>query len=181
MCNTLNYSELKSIISILLLISFTVPFGGSYILLQYQKRQVKKEIKERIISGIDKNDLVVFKLSKKESETELLWEHSGEFEYRGEMYDIVHSEEKGDTIFYWCWWDYKETKLNKQLDNLVAQAMGHNPGIQANTKSIATFLFSLFIPKTVEWDAFTRFQYAAQPPANSLYSSIKISPPIPPP
>ena len=133
------------------------------------------------MSGIDKNDLVFLKFSKKESESELLWEHSCEFEYKGEMYDIVHSEEKGDTIFYWCWWDHDETILNRQLDNLATQAMGHNPGIQANTKSIATFLFSLFIPKTVEWDAFTRFQYAAQPPANSLYSSIKISPPIPPP
>ncbi len=177
----MGYYELKSIISILLLISFTIPFGGSYILLQYQKRQVKKEIKERIISGIDKNDLVFLKLSKKESESELLWEHSGEFEYNGEMYDIVHAEETGDTFFYWCWWDHKETKLNKQLDNLVTQAMGDNIGIQANAKCIATFLFSLFTLKTDAWDAFTESRYAPRTPANSFYSSIKISPPIPPP
>lgn len=172
---------MKSIISILLLISFTVPFGGSYILLQYQKLQIKKEIKEHIISGIDKNELVFLKLSKTESENELLWEHSGEFEYKGEMYDIVHSEEKGDTIFYWCWWDHDETRLNKQLNDLVNQTMGHNPGIQANTKRIATFFLSLFTPETVERDTFTQFQYILHPQANSFYSSVKISPPVPPP
>ncbi|MBI4810716.1 MAG: hypothetical protein HY800_04610 [Ignavibacteriales bacterium] len=165
----------------MLIISFSVPFGGSYILLQYQKLRIKKEIKHRIISGIDKNELVFFKFSKTESEKELLWEHSKEFEYKGEMYDVVESEEKGDTICYWCWWDHEETSLNKRLNILLARAMEQNPQQQEKARRVAIFLQSLFSPNTIDWNAFFLFCFTIQNPTNFFYSSVNISPPIPPP
>ena len=106
--------------SILLLICFVAPLATTYLILQYQKMQVKKEVKSSIIAGLDRNQLALVKLTEEESKTQLYWEHPTEFEYEGRMYDIVEKEVKGDTIFYWCWIDNEETKLNAQLENLVA-------------------------------------------------------------
>lgn len=42
-----------------------------------------------------------------------------EFEFNNQMYDIVDKVISKDSVQYWCWWDFKETKLNKQLDELL--------------------------------------------------------------
>ena len=85
---------------------------------------IKKSIKRKMIAGIDKEELVLLKFTKMEAERDLRWEHSKEFEYRGEMYDIVERTSKGDSIFYWCWWDHEETQLNLALSDLAEKALG---------------------------------------------------------
>ncbi len=76
-----------------------------------------------MIAGLDQEELVLLKFSKEETQSELRWEHSKEFEYKGQMYDIVSKEIKEDSIFYRCWWDHEETLLNKKLTKLVAKAL----------------------------------------------------------
>lgn len=104
-----------------------LPFAGSYYWLQHQKKHIKKEIKAQIVKGIDREELVLLCFSKNEANNKLRWKHSKEFEYNNEMYDVVEKEEKGSFIYYWCWWDHEETKLNKQLQKLIAIALGNNP------------------------------------------------------
>lgn len=104
---------LKKLTGIFLLAIMLVPFTGTYFWLQYQKKIIRKEVKTKIINKIDRKELVMFIFTKEETETKLRWEHSKEFEYLGQMYDIVESNTNGDTITYWCWHDHKETKLNK--------------------------------------------------------------------
>ena len=175
------FAKLKIIISILLILSLAVPFGGSFILLQFQKQLIKKEIKNRIISGIDRNDLVILKFTKTESESKLKWKESKEFEYNGEMYDVVESEFSGDTITYWCWWDREETRLNRQLNDLADRAAEQNTWNEENLRRITTFLQSLYSPSRFDFDAFANFRFAPRPTLNYFYSSICIPPPIPPP
>ncbi len=172
---------MKTISSILLILSLAVPFGGSFIVLQFQKQLIKKEIKNRIISGMDRNDLVVLKFTKSESENKLKWEESKEFEYGGEMYDVVESESNGDTITYWCWLDRAETKLNRQLNDLSARAAEQNPWNKENLRRITTFLQSLYSPSRFDLDEFAKFRFAPRFTINSFYSSICRPPPIPPP
>lgn len=85
---------------------------------------VKKNIKRKMIAGIDKEELVLLKFTKAEAERELEWEHSKEFEYKREMYDIVESQTTSDSVLYWCWWDYEETNLNLALSDLVEKNLG---------------------------------------------------------
>lgn len=84
-----------------------------------------------MIAGIDCKELVTFKFSKADTDNKLNWKHSKEFEYRGEWYDIVYTDTlPGDSLQYWLFWDHEETKLNKQLVALVANAINQDPTTQ---------------------------------------------------
>lgn len=172
---------MKIIISILLIFSFVIPFGGSYIILQFQKQIIKKEIKQKIIKGIDKNELVILRFKKDETFYKLKWEDSKEFEYEGEMYDIVECTEANDTITYWCWLDHAETKLNKQFDALINKNTEQNPLNQENIKRVTRFLNALYSQKIFEFKCYYEKQIFTKLIETSFYKSLSIPPPIPPP
>lgn len=165
-----------------MLFCLVAPIIGTYCWLQYKIAIVKKVIEWRILEGIDKGELVLLKFTKAASQTELRWEHSGEFEYKGQMYDIIETEIKGDTIYYWCWWDIEETKLKKQLTELAIHTIDYVGQNTAHQKRLINFYKSLFHPATVKWKFLlssskrkANFQYSFH------YSSLSFPPPIPPP
>ncbi|MFQ3598711.1 MAG: hypothetical protein SNJ55_08730 [Chloroherpetonaceae bacterium] len=118
---------LRATTALLVLVALFTPFSATYLWLHIQKRLVKKEVKAKLIAGIDKSELVHFTFSQSQIETDLRWEHSKEFEYKGEMYDIVETQIIGDSIHYVCWHDRAETKLNRRLQALIAQATSGTP------------------------------------------------------
>jgi hypothetical protein len=167
---------------ILLFLCFVAPLASTFIFLSIQKKQVKKEIKWKIIAGIEKEELVLLKFTEAEKLTQLKWKHSKEFEYKGEMYDIVETSIKGDTIYYWCWWDFEETKLNKQLDNLVSLAFGNNPKKQENQQRLQQFFKSLYFSESIEKHSIACFHLnKLHYNYSEFYQTIVYSPPIPPP
>lgn len=172
---------MRKIAAIILFACLTVPYLGT-VWLHYQKSVVRKEIKRQMIAGIDKEELVLLRFSIKESKNNLRWEHSDEFEYDGEMFDVVQSEMKGDSIFYRCWLDRKETKLNKQLDNIVTQAMECNQQHKEQQKRLANFFkeFSHTIAFNRNTDLHLT-EKSAELFLLSSYTSITFSPPDPPP
>lgn len=129
---------------ILLLICLVAPFVTSYYWLTHKKKLVKKEIKKQMIAGMDKSELILLKFTQTEITTKLDWKHSKEFEYNGQMFDIVEQETVGDSTSYLCWLDRSETKLNKQLRELVAIALGNNPQNQNQQKQFTLFIKSLY-------------------------------------
>jgi len=173
---------LKKIISILLLLVLTAPVAGTYLWLQLKKQVIKKEIKWKMIDGIDRNELVLLSFTVKESETLLRWKHAREFEFRGEMYDIAEVITKGDSVFYYCWWDHEETALNIKLNSLVAHAAGKSTQSQDKVKQVIQFFKSLY---------FNEFRIDDAPPQTTCISKnfhytfiVKTSgnsPPAPPP
>lgn len=113
--------------AILLLAVFLFPFAARYTGIKYQVYHTKKKIKRQMIAGIDRSELVVMKFSKAEADGKLNWKHSKEFELGGEWYDIVYTDTLAeDSLQYWLFWDYEETKLNKELAKLVAEAFSHD-------------------------------------------------------
>jgi len=173
---------LKKITSILLLLCLTLPFAGTVSWLNYQKKKVKRQIKHEIIAGIDKSELIQFTFTKTQVEEELNWKHSKEFEYKNSMYDIVEADTVSNTITYWCWWDYKETKLNKQLSKLLAQFLGNDTQNKETKTHFAQFLQSLFHTPLDEWKTNikpTRTKHKS----NYLiaYTSLHFPPTTPPP
>ncbi|MFZ2055368.1 MAG: hypothetical protein WAU81_14365 [Candidatus Aminicenantales bacterium] len=143
---------------------------------------VKKEVKKYIVQGIENDNLVVLRFSKEETETLLQWENSREFEYNGQMYDVVQTWTVGDTVYYRCWWDREETKLNRRLRELAARALGKAPKIGQQSDPWSSSPKVLFCAGTNERKIMTPalFPQPSWAFADS-YSSIVIQPPKPPP
>ncbi|HAQ38574.1 MAG TPA: hypothetical protein DCQ58_08705 [Saprospirales bacterium] len=151
-------------------------------LLYYQKKQVKRAVKWKMIADIDKDELVLLKLSKNEQLTQLHWEHAREFSYKGEMYDIVYSKKTTDSSYYWCWWDHEETKLNKQLKNLVRQVFSHNPLKKDRENKLLNFYKNLYFPPQLIISSLANeFLNTSNNYTITLYSVCPNPPPKPPP
>ncbi|MCC6720869.1 MAG: hypothetical protein IT243_01600 [Bacteroidia bacterium] len=135
-----------------------------------------------MIEGISKSELVLLKFTLPQTQSSLNWEHSKEFEYNGQMYDVVEKKFKGDTIYYWCWADNKETKLNKQLDKLLLHALGCNTNNKENQKRLSNFYKSLFFEK---FSIITQFYPPNKNKQKSIcfinYISLSSQPKVPPP
>lgn len=165
-----------------MILFFIAPLATTYVFLNFQKLQVKKEVKRKILAGIKKNELVLLKFTENEIKNQLNWKHPKEFEYKGEMYDVIETQTFGDTTYYWLWCDNKETFLNKQLDQLVSIVLGNNPKNQENQKRLLVFLKSLFFSDldnniTIYFnECNNNFHFISE-----FYPSFSISPPFPPP
>ena len=173
----------RKVAGILLFFCLAVPLAATLTFLYYQKKQVRKEVKRQIIAGIDQEDLVLLKFTQAAAHTLLKWEHAEEFEYNDQMYDVVSLDVRGDTIYYWCWWDNAENKLNKQLDELLAYALGTDtPQQEEQQKRLTNFYTSLFCESLPERDILTACKTARVTiPYTVAYSTVFFPPPFPPP
>ena len=145
---------------------------------------LKREIKWKMIAEMDHDELVLLKFSKEDIKTKLRWEHSKEFEYDGEMYDIVDTEIKGDSIFYRCWWDYEETALNKKLKKLVASAFDKDQTNRDSQNDLYTYFRSFFFSELVEWKAIPIENIESVYRTSlhkEIFKSLRLAPPTPPP
>lgn len=111
--------NLKKLITIALLFCLVFAIPTAYVLVELERQTIHHEVKERMEKGIDKQDLVLLQFSVEDAHKVLQWKHSKEFEYRNRMYDVVEKRIEKDSVFYWCWKDDKESKLNQKLDGLV--------------------------------------------------------------
>lgn len=160
------------------------PVATIYTFLQYEKSALRREIKWKMIAGMDHKELVLLTFTKEETKTKLRWEHSKEFEYNGQMYDIVSQEIKGDSIFYRCWWDHEETQLNKNLKKLVASAFNQDEDNRETQKGLYFYLWSFFSPPVFDWQAapFHKMEVVYEDSIHlNIFNAIGISPPTPPP
>jgi hypothetical protein len=129
---------------LLLLLFFVLPIATSYLYLQQEKYRVKKTVKRMIINGMEEEKLIAFTFSSRDSAEILRWKHSREFEYQGQMYDIVRYQYLGDSTQYICWHDREESFLNDQIANLLPAVFGHNPGTKQAKSKLAHFYTGLF-------------------------------------
>ncbi len=171
----------RKVVGIVLLFCLVTPVAATLTFLQLQKKQIKREVKWKMIAGLDKEELFLLKFTEEESQTELRWEHSKEFEYKGEMYDIVEKSIEGDTIYYWCWWDHEETNLNKQLDGLLANVLGNNPLRQEKKRQLADFFKKLFYESQENQSVISTTQKLKHIFYPEDFASIYHTPPVPPP
>lgn len=174
----------KRLIAISLLFILFAPVVTIFLYLQYEKKLVRREVKWKMIAGLDQEELVLLKFSKEQTKNELRWEHSKEFEYNEQMYDIVSTEIKGDSIFYRCWWDHEETALNKRLKKLVVNVFDKNESRQDAHLNLHVYLWSFFYQEALEWEMIPGhtillvYQDLIHP---KYFTSLEISPPTPPP
>lgn len=135
-----------------------------------------------MIAGIDKSELVLLKFSKSEIASKLKWKHSKEFEFNSQMYDIVDKVISKDSIQYWCWWDYKETKLNKQLDELLVGVFQHDSKSKEKQDLLFKFYKSVYFQPVFSWSPLkqndiTKISYGY----NNRYQGLFVFSEVPPP
>lgn len=140
-------------IATILLLTFILPVVLLFSWHQVKLYEIKHSLKWELAEALDPAELVLIKLTKAEADSQLEWEHDHEFEYLGEMYDVVKKETHTDTLFFYCWWDKKETKLNKKLEHLSALVFQHNPDKQKNEQRILQYYKSLFVHSRRNWKA----------------------------
>ncbi len=137
-----------------------------------------------MIAGLKNSELVELKFSNEQLETEVQWEHSKEFEYRGQMYDVVSRNIVGDSTQFFCWWDYEETELNKKLTSLVQLAMGQRQNNKSSNQQnqLRLFMSILFYSNPFEWKAFfTGTENIKTLSINYFWKDVNTSEPSPPP
>lgn len=134
--------ELKSTLAIFLLAALSAPALLVITYLRVEEQALEATVKERSREG---GELTRLAITKTESHM-LRWEHSREFEYRGQMYDIIHSYQQGDTTFYECWADHEETRLKKEMQRLLVQENANTPLHNERDRRLFDFLKSLIVP-----------------------------------
>ena len=77
--------------------------------------------------------------------TDLRWEHDREFEYRGQMYDIISSEVKGDTTYFYAYWDKLESIINHKLNELITLHLGGEADEKDESQLVVSLLKALYI------------------------------------
>ncbi|PKR82202.1 hypothetical protein CW751_02400 [Brumimicrobium salinarum] len=175
---------MRQFIPIIFVLALTLPFVGVYGWLKFEKSAVKKSVKHRLMEGIPKEELVQFTFALKDTATLLDWKHGKEFEYRGEMYDIVTRNYKVDSVVYDLWWDHEETALNKKLATLTNQLLNRNPDEQSRRNYLAHIQKTMYnevnsiivqplSPLSLKSTTFTEL--------TNLYRSISLQPISPPP
>ena len=113
-----------------------------------QLKKLKKSVKKTITEHIDKTLLIRLSFNKDQI-TKLKWEHSKEFKYNSNMYDIVHKEIKSDSIIYWCWLDNDEANLEKSLNILIAKAIGEDQNTNPNKDTFKQLIKKTFLNQAV--------------------------------
>jgi hypothetical protein len=173
---------LKTSVVIFLLACLLLPFSGSYLFFHFKKGRIKNEIIVKIEAGLQEKDLIILGFTKEEIETRLDWKHSREFEFNGRMYDIVRQSQAGDSVFYTCYQDHKETRLNAEKEKLIARALGQDPFQKKQTERIKNFFNTVFSQDAFSWKPCliqpSTFHYSLLVFHYSLFAQ---APPYPPP
>jgi hypothetical protein len=119
------------------MVLFIAPFYGTYLYLSLQQKIIQEAVQRKLEEGIPSNELVKLTFSTSEINKVLRWEHDKEFEFKGQMYDVVEVTDVGDSLQYLCWWDKAETATKKNKQKLL-----HARIDTSNSEKLIPFTFS---------------------------------------
>jgi hypothetical protein len=107
------------------------------------EHKYKKEIKQLIKAGVPEKDLVRFKFHIsiiKNVTHDFSWVKKNEFRYKNEMYDIVKTEFNGDSVYYKCIHDFKESNLFSDFDKYLIDLLKSDSGKKNEFLSLFNYL-----------------------------------------
>lgn len=122
--------------ALLLLGCFILPLFATYAWLRFERKCIKREVKQEILGKIALKDCSRFEFTYQQ-EVNLDWEHSAEFSIKGQKYDVILKKKtaSGTTIYY-CWKDVKESAIDKEITSVVNDFLGGNPAKDKQHKSV---------------------------------------------
>ncbi len=130
---------MKKAISILILGLMLYNILGYYFVYLGMIIQAKAEMKEKIDDSDYEKELItmVFDVSNGVIlDKGIDFKNEDEFEYKGEMYDVVSSETKGGFVYFYCINDKNEESVRASLEKHVAY---HFSTDAASQKRVNTF------------------------------------------
>lgn len=136
---------MKAPIAIILLALLTLPFGGTYLFLEMEK--VKAKHHAAIVIAGEKNpvEMVHLAFTEDQMKTDLRWEHDREFEYKDQMYDIISREVKGDTTYFYAYWDKLESLINHKLNELITLHLGGGTDEKDESQLVVSLFKALYL------------------------------------
>ncbi len=120
---------MKKVLSISLLLIFLFQMTGYFFVFKIQQREIRKEFKRLLQTGIAEDKLVVIefdKNSKFAKSEEIKFIESHEILYHNTFYDIVRKEILGSVTRYFCIADHDETILFARLNRIMKDEMNKN-------------------------------------------------------
>ena len=141
----------------------------------------KIEVQSKISNGISSSETVILKFSLTESTTLLKWEHSKEFEYHNQMFDVVEAIVVGDSVVYLCYPDTKETRIKNQISDITNSLIGNNQKQTEKEKMLDRFFKNLFFKDILNYTYFEKWTQSY--PLDGIEKPVLFctSPPKPPP
>ncbi|MDZ7680496.1 MAG: hypothetical protein U5J63_02010 [Fodinibius sp.] len=171
---------MKRVLSILLVLVVSFNFLGAGFVYNIWLYSIKSSVKEQL-KGQYEEEPTIIKLSKDAEYPSLKWHESEEFEYRGQMYDVIKKEDHGNTTWYYCYWDKAETKLLNHLAEYVSGYLQQHPREQKNRTLLSTYLDKLFLLSNFELALPGAAAVAIADIGNLDISSIFLDVDLPPP
>ncbi len=143
----------KQIITVLMLILIVSHGTIQLFILKVFQAQHRKEITQSIDKGNIKEELILFKFNKDEFEkgiNYIEWAEEGEFIIDGEMYDVVKSEVKADSIYLYCLHDNEESILYSTVMEIFNKLIGDEAANSGNLTSINNLFSEFYFSKAHE-------------------------------
>lgn len=140
------FVSMKIFIPVLLFFMVIQSFGH-LLVFKVQQSQVRREIKQQIKAGVAEKDLVLLKIPKAfEENSNSVFQriHSKEFRYKGNMYDIIRQRDHGDTTWYYCIADVKESGLFASLESRIRFEMTHNAERKEQSEQVLRLLTGFY-------------------------------------
>jgi hypothetical protein len=127
--------------------------AGHFFVFKILQHETRRQIKQQIKAGVPETELVLLKIPKDlEEKNNAAFQriHEREFRYDGNMYDILRQKAHGDTTWYYCIADEKETQLFANLDEMVKQDMAGNPQHRRQADDLLRLLSVLYFNQKTE-------------------------------
>lgn len=165
----------------ILLSGLFAPFFLPSWVVNMKRATIRQEVSALIDRGIDSDILTLLEFKLDEIDYLVKWEHSREFKYQGEMYDVVRMDTSNQTLQIWCWKDHDETNLNENLKELVQQSPHDQQQNNQQYLRLLHFYSHLYyaekndLTNLTEWNLWTFIPYVGH------YEKVYLSPPNPPP
>ena len=171
------------LLSLLLALVLLSPAALSWMGTAWQRHAIREGVEAQLRQGVDAAGLTILAFTVKEAGRLLEWEHPQEFEYAGEMYDVVEQAVHGDSVIYTCYHDRAETALNRQLHQWLAHWLQHSPLQQEQNERLLCFFRSLFCTSGAALDSAAPAKeeqlFAYQMPAGLAKAPLPPPPPEP--
>lgn len=131
---------MRKIFSILFLIVFLFNIMGYYPVFLLRQQNIRNELTDIINQNIASGILTVLSFEKSQINS-IQWLKKNEFNYQGDLFDIVMTEiSENGKIYYYCFLDKKEKHLLVQLEKHVSRSIADN---DKNQKSERNFIKNL--------------------------------------
>lgn len=174
---------MRRVVAIGLLAILLSPFVGMQIWHGWERYWVRQRVRAQLVAGQPDSALVCLSFSAHEARTLLRWERDDEFVLDGQWYDVVRQTQQGDSVLLWCLPDHAETRLEKALQQQIAEALAHHTPLRETLQRLWHFLLGFFWEKN-EVRLIVDIFGAKQKPAVSKEQNNaqgRRTPPSPPP